>query len=72
MGNNSSHNYNKIHHFIYIYVNNEVDIPNITTELLAFISPNIDLIKCNQIDINIFNITNDNLNNKEIVKLLKK
>jgi hypothetical protein len=72
MGNNSSHNYNKIHHFIYIYVNNEVDIPNITTELLAFISPNIDLIKSNQIDINIFNITNDNLNNKEIVKLLKK
>ena len=54
--NNSSHNYNKIHHFIYIYTNNGVDIPNITTELLTFISPNIELIKDHKINIDIFNI----------------
>jgi hypothetical protein len=72
MGNHNSSHSDKIHHFIYIYTNNGIDIPNITTELLTFISPNIELIKSHKIDINIFNITNNNLNDKEIVKLLKK
>jgi len=72
MGNNKSKLDNKNYHFIYMYVNDKIDIPDLSKDLLNIIIPNMKIIQNSDINLKIFQITNDDLKNKNLSNLLKK
>jgi len=74
MGNSKSKSDIKIpHHFIYVYINDKINIPAISKQLLIFINTNIDILK-NNCFFKIFYISYDDIknNNQNLVQLLKK
>jgi hypothetical protein len=73
MGNNKSKPSIKIpYHFIYVYINDKINIPEISIQLLLFIKANIELLK-QQYIFNIYYISYDDIkHNQSLVNLLKK
>ena len=73
MGNNKSKPGMQMpYHFIYIYINDEINIPPISLQLLLFIKTNIESLK-EKYNFHTYYISHDDIkNNKNLVELLKK
>lgn len=71
MGNNKS-SIKKNIHYIYVYMGEENNVPDITTQLLDYITPHIESLAKYGIYIEIFKISSHLLTNPKVSKLLNK
>ena len=67
----NSNSKNIVSHYIYIYGIDE-SMPDISRELVSFISPNIDLIKSIGVELSIFYLSETDIKDPEINQLLEK